>query len=395
MELSELIEKKKRELQDLIVKLERLRSESEKVKEKFPPLWSGNIRELHKFVSDLEKWVRNPQVKRARDLIEELKKQGQDTRSFSGLAEEYLVNNLDVLEEAVTFVSKIENDLLKANAAKKILNEIQEEKDIRSLLQAIGNYWDTSKKFGEIKAENDFMAAVKEDLTASLIKTEDFSLAQIITAKSTLERASRAVELLAESPVSIQAYVETYKNLKSVDKVWDFANNIRGFLMISIQSEGEIDGPFKGISDYLNERAQCMNENSLEKIHDCLKENSNKINQWKSEVKRAVEEEGRKIKLLAEFAKLGNNIDQILVDLISGLEAFNIDNAYLLYLRLQEIKDKAIKELEDKTSKNERRIIENMQKADELVDEMGDSFWEAIKSLRNKNLIRILIERSA
>lgn len=30
---------------------------------------------------------------------------------------------------------------------------------------------------------------------------------------------------------------------------------------------------------------------------------------------------------------------------------------------------------------------------DMLVDKMGDKFWEAVKSLRNKRLIKIIIER--
>jgi tetratricopeptide (TPR) repeat protein len=393
MELSQLIRNKKEEAQNLKKRLEKIESDLEKVNEKFPPRWSGNIRELNKFVEDLEKWIRNPQLKRARDLIEELKRQGEDERSFSGLSEDYLVNNLNVLEKAVTLVSKIENAQLKVNSAKKILNEIQEEKNIGNLLDALNKYWESFKKFEEMKAPNDLLMTVKKDLTDSLVKIEDYS--RINTAQNILEKASNALNLLAGIPVSIQAYVETYKNSKSVDKVWDLANEIRKLLRTHIECKTEIGEPFVGILNYLNKRNECMNKNSLEEIHDCLKENVTEINKWKDGVKKVIEEEYNKIKRLVEFAGLQSNIDQILRDLVRNLETFNIDNANLLYQKLNEIRSRAMETLKGKISDNERRIIENMQRADELVDEMGDSFWESIKSLRNKKLIKIVIERGS
>ncbi|MEM4201561.1 MAG: hypothetical protein QXR91_08445 [Nitrososphaerales archaeon] len=395
MELSSLINEKKRELQDLKIKLERLQSESGKVKEKFPPIWSGDVKELTKFVSELEKWVRNPQVKRARDLIDQLKRTVKDTRSFIGLGEDYLIKTLDALETAVSLTLRIENESLKTSIVKKILNEIQEEKDIKSLLQIVNNYLNSFRKFEETKVENEFLVSVKEDLMKSLTKIEDFSTTQITIAENTFNKATRAVELLSGSTVSINAYRETYKNLNSVDKVWEYANNIRKLLTISIQCKSEISEPFKEILDLMNERMQCIGKNSLEEIYKCLEENTTKMNKWKDQVKRTLEEESRKVKVLMEFAELKNNIDEILTDLISNLEVFNIDNAYLSYRRLQEIKDEAMKVLEGKISKDERKIIENIQEANELVDEMGDSFWEAIKSLRNKGLIKIIVERGA
>jgi tetratricopeptide (TPR) repeat protein len=393
MELSQLIKNKMEEVQNLKKRLEKIESDLEKVNEKFPPRWSGNIRELNKFVDDLEKWIRNPQLKRARDLIEKLKMQGNDERSFSGLSEDYLVNNLNALERAVEFVSKIENVQLKVNSAKKILNEIQEEKSIENLLDALNKYWESFKRFEETKAPNDFLIAVKKDLTDSLVKIDDPSPSRINSAQNTLEKASSAINLLAGLPVSVQAYIETYKNSKSVDTVWNYADGIRKLLRTRIECKTEVGEPFTGILDYLNRRNECMNKNSLEEIYNCLKENITEINKWKDEVKKVVGVECNKIKHLADFAGLQSNIDQISGDLVRNLETFNIDNAYSLYQKLQEIRSRAIEMLGDKISDNERRIIENMQKADELVDEMGESFWENVKSLRNKRLIKIVIER--
>lgn len=393
MKLSSLIDEKKRELQSLKIKLEWLKGECEKVKERFPPLWSGDVKELTKFVSELEKWIRNPQVKRARDLIEDLKKIVKDTRSFTGLGEDYLLKILDTLEEASLLTFKIENASLKASVAKKILNEIQEEKDIKNLLQTINNYWVEFKKFEEMKAENEFLISVKEDLMDFLTKTEDFSLDKINIANNMFDKAKTAVKLLSGSGISISAYKETYKNLNSIDKVMEVADNIRKLLAMFIQCKGEIDEPFKEVLNLMSKRIQCISKNSLEEIHEALKENNNEINQWKGNVKRILEEEGRKVKVLAEFAELNNNIDEILAKIINNLESLNIDNAYSNYQRLLEIKNNAIKKLEGKISEDERKIIENIQEANKLVDEMGDNFWEAIKSLRKKRLIRIIIER--
>jgi hypothetical protein len=392
MELPKLIEEKRKEVQDLEVKLEKVRGDLEKVKEKFPPIWSGNIKELNKFITDLEKWIKNPQLKRVRDLIENLKQQTKDSRSFTGLSEEYLISSLDSLESIVTQIAEIENDSLRANAVKKILDTIYEEKDFKDLLQTIHEYWIAFQTFKKTKVDNEFADAVKNDLEAPLIEPKEFSTEQITSALGILEKASRALELLARSGVTIQAYKETYMNSKSVDKVWEYADNIRNLLRRTFQQTKEIGEPFKEISDLLGQRTRCISGNSLNEINEKLKENDIKIDQWKKQAQEIFEEEYNKIKTLVEFAELENNVDQLFAHFIANLEALNLDDSYEDYEKLQEIKHRAIKLLEGKISEHERNIIENMGKANELVDEMGDVFWEAVKSLRDKQLIKIKLE---
>jgi len=393
MELPKLIEEKRKEIQDLNGKLERLIGDLEKVKEKFPPIWSGNLKELSKFVGELEKWIRNPQLKRARDLIENLKQPAKDSRSFTGLSEEYLILSLDSLENAVTSLAEVKNDSLKANASKKILDTIHEEKDFKDLLQTIHEYWLSFRRFEETKAENEFMRAAKEDLTVSLIAPREFSIEPISNATGTLEKASRALELLDGSGVTVQAYTKTYRDLRSVDKVWEYADNIRNLLGRTFQQTKEVSEPFKEVSELLSQRTQCLSANSLSEIYERLKENDNKITQWIEQAKKTFREEYSKIKTLVEFAEL-EKVDELYARFIQNLEALNLDDSYEDYKKLQEVEERAIKLLEDKISKNERIIIENMGKANDLAEEMGDTFWQAVKSLRDKQLIRIRVERS-
>jgi hypothetical protein len=396
MELAEIIEGKKEEVQNLEGRLRRLKGDLEATKEKYPPLWSGRINELSKFTADLEEWVKSPKVKRVRDLIEELKKQARDNRSFKGLSEDYLINIITNLENGIALLSEIENDSLKAKAAKKILDKLQDEVDIGSLISTIQNYWNSFREFIVIKVQDGFSKAVKRDLLASLSEPEDFSTDQIIEAKGVLEKASKAVQLLTGSGIGIKAYIGTYKNLKSVDHVWQYADDIRELLIATnFQITGEIGEPFGEITNILAQRAKSIGNENLIKICEGLKEVRENVESWKRRVSANFEEEHRKAQALVGFAKLENGLQGLFEEFMEKVEqSFNVNEIYQIYQKLQEIKHEAIAALEGKVSENERKIIENMDKVDELAEEMGSDFWGALKSLRSQRLIKIMIKRS-
>ena len=46
-----------------------------------------------------------------------------------------------------------------------------------------------------------------------------------------------------------------------------------------------------------------------------------------------------------------------------------------------------------KEPKTLKHYYENMESADKLVEIMGENFWDALKDLREKQLIQIVIER--
>lgn len=396
MELAEIIKNKKEEVQNLADRLQGLKDSLETTKGEFPPLWSGSVKELSKFTSDLEEWVKSPKVKRARDLIEELKKQTQDNRSFKGLSDDYLVNSLSDLENSVALLIKIDNDLLKAKAAKKILDKLQDEADIGSLIAPIENYWESFRGFIDIEAQDEFLKAVKEDLLVSLTQVDDFSIDRIVEAAGMLQKASMAAQLLTGAGIGIEAYIEAYKNSKSVDKVWECADEIRKLLRdTDFQITKKISEPFGEITAILDRRRECIEKEGLSKICEGLREVKKNVEGWKERVKAEFEEEYKKTRALAGVAKLENK----LVGLFEGFmekaeQSFSVDGIYQVYQELQEIKRKAIGTLEGKVSESERKIIENMDKADELAGEMGGDFWEAIKSLRSRQLIKIMIKRS-
>lgn len=396
MELDEIIKNKNEEAQNLADRLQGLKDDLETTKGGFPPLWSGSIRELSKFTSDLEEWVKSPKVKEARDLIEELKKQAKDNRSFKGLSDDYLVNSLSNLENSVALLMKIDNDLLKAQVAKKILDKLQDEADTGSLVLSIENYWNSFREFIDIEAEDEFLKAVKEDLLVSLAKTDDFSVDRVVEAKAMLQKASMAVQLLAVSGISIQAYIEVYKNSKSVDKVWECADEIRKLLSdTDFQITEDISQPFGEIAAILDRRRESIEKESLNKICEGLKEVKIEVEGWKKRVKTKFEAEYRKTQALAGVAKLENKLEGLFERFMENAEqSFSVDGIYQVYQELQEIKHKAMAALEGKVSGNERKIIENMDEVDELVEEMGSDFWRALKSLRRQRLIKIMIKRS-
>lgn len=90
MDLSKLIENKIKEIQEIRQRMEASKAGIKSTEGQFPPLWSGDVRELGKFATDIEEWVKSPKVKHARELVETLRKQASDNRSFAGLAEDYL-----------------------------------------------------------------------------------------------------------------------------------------------------------------------------------------------------------------------------------------------------------------------------------------------------------------
>jgi hypothetical protein len=396
MELAKLIEGKKEEVQGLEQRLRRLKGDLEATKEKYPPLWSGRVKDLSKFTADLEEWLKSPKVKRARDLIEELKKEARDNRSFKGLSEDYLMDVMTNLEDGTALLSQIENDSLRAKAAKRILDTLQDQVDIGGLVSTIQNYFNSFREFVATEVQDGFSKAVKRDLLASLSEPEHFSTDQVVEAKGVLEKASKAVQLLSGSGIGIKAYIGAYKNLKSVDSVWEYADRIRELLIATnFRFAPQVGEPFREIIGILDQRAKSIANEDLIEIWKGLEEVRTNVEKWKSRVRASFEQEHGKAQALAGFAKLENGLQGLLEEFTEKLEhSLSIEEICQIYQRLQEIKRNAMAALEGKVSENERRIIENMDRADELAEEMGNDFWRALKSLRSQRLIKVTIKRS-
>lgn len=395
MEFIKLLEDKKAELESLETTLSKFETELEGVKGKFPPRWSGDVKELNKFITDLGEWIKSPKVKRTKELINILKKYANDERSFKGLEEDYLINVLGPLENVVALLSEIENKLLKANASMKILNKIQEEEDFKDLTQNIRDYWQSFKEFEKKVTQNEFLEGVKKDMLTPLTEPVDFSLERITEAESILEKAFNAFKLSSDSGVSIQAFIKTYEASKSVDKVWEEADSIRRVLgNANFEIDGKLEKPFGEMSSILSRRNRCIKEKNLTEINACLKEIERKIEGWKKEIMKKFENEYHKTKALTKFAKIEGGLEELLEEFKKKIEeSSNVNDIYGPYQKLQEIKSKSTKKLEGQFSENERKIIENLENVDELVKSMGEDFWVALKTLREKQLIKIVIER--
>lgn len=395
MEFSKLAEEKGTELDNMHLKLNSLEKQLQGEKERFPPRWSKDVKELEKWVNELEVWIKNPQINRSKELIDILKKLASDKRSFKGLVEDYLIGVLETLENGVRLLSETSIDSLKANIAQKILNKLQEEEDIIGLVRDVKTYLKGIGDFEALETNNEFIGTVKNEELKNLSTPTDLSLEQIERAKATLKKALSAFELLSGYGIGIKAYNQTYKAVKNVDLIWQEASNMRVMLSNTEYTIiGKLEDPFGEIKEIMNRRALSLKGNTLTEISLGLSKVEEQLRKWKAEIMAFFDSEYRRTKALAEFAKIGESLGQLLEDFQRLLaESSDVNIIYKPYQKLQVTKRRAMKKLESQFSEYERRIIENMEGADKLVEIMGENFWDALKDLREKQLIQIVIER--
>lgn len=395
MELSKLVEEKEIELDSLHSKIYQLDKQLKGINEKFPPRWSKDVKELTKYVKEIEDWIKNPKVKRTRELIDVLRKLVSDKRSFKGLEEDYLISVLEALENVAILLTETSRKSLRANTAQKILDRLQEEEDIIELIQEMKEYFKGIEDFETIETNNDFVKTVKDEELERLSTLVDFSLGQIEKEKATLIKASSAFELLVNSGIGANAYIQSYKASKSVDVIWQETNNIRELLNdTDYQVSGKIEDPFGRITEVISQRALSIKGNTLTDISLKLRLVKEQLDDWRKRISEVFNREYRRTKALAEFARISEGLDQLFEDfqVILG-ESSDANIIYGPYKKLQETKRKATRKLERQFSEDERRIIENLESVDELVESMGDTFWFSLKNLRAKQLIQIVIKR--
>lgn len=395
MDFYKILEEKGTELESMHSKLRLLEEQLQGKNEKFPPRWSKDVKELEKWVNELEVWIKNPKINRAKELIDTLRKLASDKRSLKGLGEDYLIGGLEALEGAKALLSQISRKLLKANIAQRILDKIHEEEDIIGLVRDTEIYVKGIRDFEAIETDNDFVGNVKNEELERLSTPPDFSPGQIEKAKATLKKASSAFVLLSDSGISVEAYNKAYAAFKDVELIWQEANKIKGLLSSTKYSiVGKFEDPFGEIVGIMSRRELSLKRDALTDIRLDLSEVEEQIKEWKARIAVSFNIEYRRTKALAEFAKIGERLDQLLEDFQRLLaESTDANIIYKPYQKLQKTKRRAMKKLESQFSENERRIIENIESADTLVDSMGASFWNALKDLRKKQLIRVIIER--
>jgi hypothetical protein len=399
MELAKLLEAKKTELEQLKQSLSALQTDLKTVKGEYPPRWNGNAKELSKFITDLREWVKNPKLKRAREIIDLLKENANDKRSLKGLGDDYLVGVLPSLEDIAQFLPSIENEALGASASAKILDSLQGEDDLDIIIRDAKKYWLRFSSFEGRKTENQFLETIRLELVASLARTADFSVEAVQKAENVLKKAASAIDLLKGSGIQTETYMRTYTDVKSVDTIWDKAERIRKLLSgISIASaeDEDIGEPFAHMVDIIKRRNECISCESLTQIHDCLETIDTEMRGWKDEVRKEFNAQYQRTKALLEFAKVDSNVDGLLDDFTKKLEEFSdLGTIYSSYRLMMETKNEATKSLEREFSEMERNVIENLDNADALALSMGDDFWAAIRSLRQKGLIKVVLRRGA
>ncbi len=113
--------------------------------------------------------------------------------------------------------------------------------------------------------------------------------------------------------------------------------------------------------------------------------------EWRKQLHEAFIQEFDRVSILLNIANLNVNLDETKIQFAEKInDSQDVQELFTLYSRLLEAKQDAMKVLESRISDpNQRRIIESIDDADELAEEMGEQFWDALKELRKSGLVRI------
>lgn len=396
MEIGKLIEDKTTEIRELRQKLESVESEIERTQGQFPPLWSNDVRELGKFVEDIEEWIRSPKLKRSRQLVDTLKKQASDKRNLGGLPEEYLLDIAKVLESGVDCVLKIENGKLRSGAAKRLLSALLEQAEIADLATRISEYSASFSQLASAVPDNAFSEVVTKSWLESLAETDDFSEDEVDNASKDIMKASGVLNLLSQSGIPAQAYVRAYSKLRSTGEVWTVANRIRELLTSTgLKVSQKLVSPFDGATAIIAAREKALARSSLVDVEKDLTQVERDLMTFSQNLRQHFGRELEKATRLAEFAQIDAERLSAYDELVGGMDiCLDIDKIYGEYEKIEHTKREALQALEGKMPEQERRVIESMDRADEILDEMEDDFWVALRSLREKRLIKIVVQRA-
>ncbi|MCL4436351.1 MAG: hypothetical protein M1387_06525 [Thaumarchaeota archaeon] len=391
MDIKELVSQKSNEVLGIEAKLKGL-SEVTGVPENIPPLWNGDLKQLGGFVTELEEWVKSPKVKRAKQIIEVLKKGCLDKRGFQNIPEGYLVSSLTDLETALTLFNGRWDNRLKSKFAKNILDELLMQGSIDTIAEELSKYNSAVQELIDEKVVGDFLELVKKSAVDLILESKEPDFTEIEVARKNLEKARNAIELLDGSGISMSAYTKSFSSSKSVDIVWQQANSIRELLnKTALRFTAPLVEPFAKAVEIDQERVQSLQKETLSDVQKDLEENYRLQKEWRKQLHEAFIQEFDRVSILLNIANLNVNLDETKIQFAEKInDSQDVQELFTLYSRLLEAKQDAMKVLESRISDpNQRRIIESIDDADELAEEMGEQFWDALKELRKSGLVRI------
>lgn len=400
---------KVQKLDDLAIELnsskERLKREPPSKLGGHPPLWSGEIPELEEFADELGEWLDEPKLKEVKNIIREFQGLCSDEREFQFDSNKgYYISILDILTQGKDVLKKNDNDDIKKEGTRIILDHVFQQKkgeELKAEINKIEEFLDEFKeKMNNFDTKNDeFTEQVKDDIIKNLIKLlkTDFTKDEVSKGYLKIEKAKKSRELLKE--IDSNAFLSEYEKNKDIDRIWNVSDAIRRKLdstNVDIESLSE-DTQRKIFSDllsYIKNKGDALKEPNLTKVEEKLDNISKELKGWGEKVNGFIDDDITRLDSwfsAVESSKSGSEKIQgaKIIALKQKFNALKFDN--IKYIKSKELYDvfeeyyKLKKDVEDffkdLLSEDARKILNNLSNLEKLRNEMDDTFWKATKEL--------------
>jgi len=387
---------------------EKLKQEASKLSA-HPPLWNGEIQDLKNFTTELKEWLDEPKLKEVKDIIREFQGICDDKRKFQfDENKSYYISILDVLCQGKEILSNIDNDDIKKEAARVILNQVfqqKKEEELKVEIKRIGEFLDEfNEKITNFDTENDdFIEEVKNECIKNLLESlkTGFNRDEIRNVHLEIDKAKKSRKLLKE--IDSNAFLREYEKNKSIDRIWNIGNEIREKLG---DTNVDIAGVPKDIKrkifiellGYINSRNEALNEANLIKINAKLDEVLKNLENWGNKVNRFIDDDIKQLDswlaavknsrsyperiqdMTAKITDLSQRFNSLRFDDVKEIRTEELYETFEEYYKLKKDIEDFFKDL---LSEDARRVLDNLSNLEKIRVEMGDNFWNAAKELCN------------
>jgi len=391
------------ELDDL---KEKLKPETSKLSS-HPPLWNGEIQDLKNFATELREWLDEPKLKEVKDIIREFQGICDDTRKFQfDENKSYYISILDILTKGKEILGAINNNIIKKEVARVILDQVfqqNEEEELEVEIKKIREFWDEfNEKVTNFDTENDvFIEEVKNECIKNLLKSlkTGFNSDEIRNVHLEIEKAKKSRKPLKE--IDSNAFLSEYEKNTDIDGIWNISGEIRKKLdSTNIDVAGVPEDTkrkiFNELLGYINSRDEALNEANLTKIKGKLDDLFGKLKSWGNRVNRFIDDDLKQLDswlnairnsrsnseriqdMAVKITDLRQKFNSLRFDDVKEIRANELYGTFEEYYKLK----KDIEDFfEDLLSEDARCVLDNLSNLEKIRDEMGDNFWKATKEL--------------
>jgi hypothetical protein len=390
------------ELNDL---KEKLKQETSKLSS-HPPLWNGEIQNLKNFTTELREWWDEPKLKEVKNIIREFRGICDDNRKFQfDENKSYYISILDILAKGKEILDAINNDIIKKEAARVILDQVfqqNEEEALEVEIKKIREFWDEfNKKIINFDTEDDiFIKEVKNECIEKSLKT-GFNNDEIRNVYQEIEKANNSRKLLKE--IDSNVFLSEYEKSEDINGIWNISDEIRRKLdSTNIDIAGVPEDTkrkiFNELLGYINSRDEALNEANLTKVKGKLDDLFEKLKSWGNKVKRFTDDDIKQLdSWLTAIKNSRSNSERIqdktfkITDLRQKFNSLRFENfkdirtkeVYGIFEEYYKLKKDIEDFFKDLLSEDARRVLDNLSNLDKIREEIGDNFWKATEELCN------------